>query len=69
MIDASFYFYLADKIKNPRSLISRIQGYPDPTLGIGEDEQNTDQLLLKKIRKNLDHDLLYTDDFERYVKY
>ncbi|VDI11101.1 coiled-coil and C2 domain-containing protein 1 [Mytilus galloprovincialis] len=53
-----------DKIKNPRSLISRIQGYPDPTLGIGEDEQNTDQLLLKKIRKNLDHDLLYTDDFE-----
>ncbi|XP_063431669.1 uncharacterized protein LOC134714359 [Mytilus trossulus] len=53
-----------DKIKNPRSLISRIQGYPDPTLGIGEDEQNTDQLLLKKIRKNLDHDLVYTDNYE-----
>ncbi|XP_052100230.1 uncharacterized protein LOC127734425 [Mytilus californianus] len=53
-----------DKIKNPRSLISRIQGYPDPTLGIGEDEQNTDQLLLKEIRRNLDNDLLYTDNYE-----
>ena len=51
-------FYVTDRIKNPRSVISRAKGYPDPTFGIIKDEKSADELTLETMRKNFDNQLL-----------